>query len=96
MDFNYKDDSSSSQQTSLLAQKDQIMNQVKAELALANAQELLSKLNEKCFEKCIGKPGSKLDSSEQNCLAKCMDRYMEAWNLVSKAYFSRMSREANH
>lgn len=55
-------------------QKDQLMDQVKQQIALANAQELLTKMTEKCFKKCVGRPGSELDSSEQKCIAMCMDR----------------------
>lgn len=50
-------------------------------------------MQEKCFEKCITKPGTKLDGSDQSCLVKCMDRYMDAWNMVSKTYHSRVQRE---
>ncbi|RIA98738.1 mitochondrial import inner membrane translocase subunit tim13 [Glomus cerebriforme] len=76
------------------SRKQAVMDQVRNELALANAQELINKINEKCFSKCITKPGNKLDSSEQTCVAKCMDRYMEAWNIVSRAYISRVQRES--
>lgn len=55
-------------------QKDQLMDQVKQQIALANAQELLTKMTEKCFKKCVSRPGSELDSSEQKCVAMCMDR----------------------
>uniref|UniRef100_A0A3Q4HIL0 Mitochondrial import inner membrane translocase subunit n=1 Tax=Neolamprologus brichardi TaxID=32507 RepID=A0A3Q4HIL0_NEOBR len=44
-----------------------IMEQVKVQIAVANAQELLQRMTDKCFKKCIGKPGSTLDNSEQ-CL----------------------------
>ncbi|XP_015589436.1 mitochondrial import inner membrane translocase subunit Tim13 [Cephus cinctus] len=74
-------------------QKDEIMEQVKQQIAVANAQELLTKMTEKCFKKCISKPGTSLDSSEQKCVAMCMDRYMDAFNLVSKAYSNRLQRE---
>ncbi|PNF32777.1 Mitochondrial import inner membrane translocase subunit Tim13 [Cryptotermes secundus] len=74
-------------------QKDELMEQVKQQIAVANAQELLTKMTEKCFKKCINKPGTSLDSSEQKCVAMCMDRYMDAWNLVSKAYSNRLQRE---
>ncbi|GBC01827.1 hypothetical protein RclHR1_04350003 [Rhizophagus clarus] len=76
--------------------KQAVMDQVRNELALANAQELINKINEKCFSKCITKPGNKLESSEQTCVAKCMDRYMEAWNIVSRAYISRVQRESHY
>jgi len=77
------------------AQKDELMDQVKQQIAVANAQELLTKMTEKCFKKCIGKPGTSLDSSEQKCIAMCMDRYMDSWNLVSKTYGIRIQQERN-
>lgn len=55
-------------------QKSDLMDQVKQQIALANAQELLTKMTEKCFKKCISRPGTELDSSEQKCVAMCMDR----------------------
>ncbi|XP_062365997.1 mitochondrial import inner membrane translocase subunit Tim13 isoform X3 [Cinclus cinclus] len=69
-----------------------IMEQVKVQIAVANAQELLQRMTDKCFRKCIGKPGGALDNSEQ-CIAMCMDRYMDSWNTVSRAYNSRLQRE---
>uniref|UniRef100_A0A8C9PH10 Mitochondrial import inner membrane translocase subunit n=1 Tax=Spermophilus dauricus TaxID=99837 RepID=A0A8C9PH10_SPEDA len=51
------------------------------------------RMTDKCFRKCIGKPGGSLDNSEQKCIAMCMDRYMDAWNTVSRAYNSRLQRE---
>ncbi|KAG5322925.1 TI13B translocase, partial [Pseudoatta argentina] len=76
-------------------QRDELMQQVKQQIAVANAQELLTKMTEKCFKKCIGKPGTSLDSSEQKCVAMCMDRYMDSFNLVSKTYSERLQRERN-
>jgi len=38
----------------------------------------VKKTNEKCFLKCIAKPGTSLSSSEQACLTNCLARYMEA------------------
>ncbi|KAK1142063.1 mitochondrial import inner membrane translocase subunit Tim13 [Acipenser oxyrinchus oxyrinchus] len=69
-----------------------IMEQVKVQIAVANAQELLQRMTDKCFKKCVGKPGGSLDNSEQKCIAMCMDRYMDAWNTASRAYNSRLQR----
>ncbi|XP_031828494.1 mitochondrial import inner membrane translocase subunit Tim13 [Nomia melanderi] len=77
------------------SQREELMDQIKQQIAVANAQELLTKMTEKCFKKCIIKPGTTLDSSEQKCVAMCMDRYMDAYNLVSKAYSDRLQRERN-
>jgi import inner membrane translocase subunit TIM13 len=31
-------------------------------------------VTEKCFKKCITSPGSSMGSSDQKCVAMCMDR----------------------
>ncbi|XP_077977005.1 mitochondrial import inner membrane translocase subunit Tim13-like [Glandiceps talaboti] len=77
-------------------EREALMDQVKSQLAVANAQDLLQKMSDKCFKKCIPKPGATLDSSEQKCLAMCMDRYMDAWNTVSKTYTTRLQRERGY
>lgn len=53
----------------------------------------MQNMTDKCFTKCITKPGPDLSNSERTCLAKCMDRYMEAWNHIMKVYGTRLSRE---
>uniref|UniRef100_A0A0K8TNX7 Mitochondrial import inner membrane translocase subunit n=1 Tax=Tabanus bromius TaxID=304241 RepID=A0A0K8TNX7_TABBR len=74
-------------------QKDEVMDQVKQQIAIANAQLLLTKMTEKCFKKCVGKPGTVLDNSEQKCIAMCMDRFMDSWKVVSHTYNNRLQRE---
>ncbi|KAH8117734.1 Tim10/DDP family zinc finger-domain-containing protein [Phellopilus nigrolimitatus] len=73
--------------------KEKFMAQIRNELALHGAQELVNKINEKCFYKCITKPSTALSGSEETCLSRCMDRYMEAFNIVSRTYAARLSRE---
>ena len=41
-------------------------------------QAAISKLTETCFDKCVAKPGNKLDSSEANCIANCAGRYLDS------------------
>jgi len=71
-----------------------VMNQVRQEAALQNAKQLIEKLNEHCFEKCVPRPGSSLSSGEQTCFTQCMEKYMAAWNTVSKQYISRIQQES--
>ncbi|KAI0048980.1 hypothetical protein FA95DRAFT_1604790 [Auriscalpium vulgare] len=75
------------------ARKEAVMTQIRNELALASAQELINKTNDKCFAKCVTKPSTALSGSEETCLARCLDRYMEAFNIVSRTYTSRLARE---
>ncbi|KAF9818805.1 hypothetical protein IEO21_02585 [Rhodonia placenta] len=77
----------------MAARKDAVIKSIRSEMALANAQELMNKTNEKCFAKCVTKPSTSLSGSEETCLARCLDRYMEAFNIVSRSYISRISKE---
>ncbi|KAF8501440.1 Tim10/DDP family zinc finger-domain-containing protein [Russula emetica] len=73
--------------------KEAVMSSVRNELALANAQELINKTNDKCFAKCVTKPSTSLSSSEETCLSRCFDRYMDAFNIVSRTYTARLAKE---
>ena len=52
------------------------------------------KLNEHCFERCVPKPGTSLSKGEEGCFTSCMEKYMQAWNTVSKQYVARIQRES--
>ncbi|KAJ7573862.1 Tim10/DDP family zinc finger-domain-containing protein [Mycena floridula] len=75
------------------AKKEEVMAAVRNELAKANAQTLMNNANERCFKVCVTKPGSSLSSSEETCLARCLDRFMDVYNITSKSYISRLARE---
>merc|ERR1712021_41085 len=75
------------------AQKEELMRNVQQQVALANMQELLTKITDKCFKKCISSPSSSLSGGDQKCLAMCMDRYMDSFNIVSRSYTQRISQE---
>lgn len=52
------------------------------------------KITDKCYTRCVIKPGPKLDDSEKLCTAKCMDRYLDAMALVSQAWAARAKQQA--
>ena len=53
---------------------------------------MFQKLNDHCFEKCIPTPGSSLSKKEEQCFTMCMEKYLAAWNAVSRAYVNRIPR----
>ena len=55
---------------------------------------ILQKITDKCFTRCVYKPGARLDDSEKICTAKCMDRYLDAMALVSQAWAARAKQQA--
>ncbi|KAI0542215.1 Tim10/DDP family zinc finger-domain-containing protein [Xylaria digitata] len=74
------------------ALKTEVMRQVRAEFAMDNAKQLIRKINEHCFERCV-KPGPSLSSGEQTCFTQCMEKYMASWNQVSSTAISRLQRD---
>ncbi|XP_050521227.1 mitochondrial import inner membrane translocase subunit Tim13-like [Daktulosphaira vitifoliae] len=81
--------------TSKLSQ-DEIVDKLKQQIALENIELLLTKMSRLCFNKCVSKPASSLDSSEQKCVTMCMDRYMETVSLVSKSFGERLLAESQN
>ena len=58
-----------------------------------NGKFLIEKINENCFEHCVTDPGTSLSSREQGCLSSCMEKYIDGWNTVIKAYYRRAQTE---
>ncbi|KAI0128866.1 mitochondrial import inner membrane translocase subunit TIM13 [Xylariales sp. AK1849] len=73
--------------------KAEVIKQVRTQYAMNNARELIEKINEHCFQKCVPNPSSSLSSGETMCFTQCMEKYMSAWNQVSTTYISRIQRE---
>ncbi|VDM65291.1 unnamed protein product [Strongylus vulgaris] len=74
-------------------QQQQVIAGVKQQAAIANAQNLITDLSEKCTQKCISSPGTSLSNSDKQCLQRCMDRFMDSWNLVSQTLQKRLQEE---
>ncbi|KAL2112676.1 hypothetical protein VUR80DRAFT_6832 [Thermomyces stellatus] len=78
------------------AVKNAVIQQVRTESSVANAQKLMNNLKSSCFEKCVSTPGSSLSSSESSCVTNCMEKYMAAWNLVNNTYLARLRSESGN
>jgi mitochondrial import inner membrane translocase subunit TIM13 len=61
---------------------------------VSSAAPCSQKITDKCFTRCVYKPGARLDDSEKICTAKCMDRYLDAMALVSQAWAARAKQQA--
>ncbi|KAF9607328.1 hypothetical protein IFM89_033916 [Coptis chinensis] len=56
----------------------------------AMVQEMVGKLTDVCWDKCItGTPGSKFSSSEATCLSNCAQRYMDMTIMIMKRFQSQ-------
>ncbi|XAR50367.1 hypothetical protein NMG60_11004667 [Bertholletia excelsa] len=55
----------------------------------AMLNEMVAKLTDVCWDKCItGTPGSKFSSSESSCLSNCAKRYMDISMIIMKRFQS--------
>ncbi|KMZ67001.1 Mitochondrial import inner membrane translocase subunit Tim8 [Zostera marina] len=55
----------------------------------AMVSEMVGKLTNVCWDKCItGSPGNKLSSGETGCLANCAQRYMDMSIIIMKRFQS--------
>lgn len=61
---------------------EQIKNQIQAQIR---------KFNNFCFEKCVEKPGSKLESKQETCITNCVGRFIDTNGFIA----NRFSRRAN-
>ncbi|GAQ81229.1 TIM8 mitochondrial import inner membrane translocon protein [Klebsormidium nitens] len=57
----------------------------------AMVNELVAKLTDSCWEKCMGTPGSKLSSGETACFSNCAQRFLETSQLILQK-FERMQQ----
>ncbi|KMY87110.1 mitochondrial import inner membrane translocase subunit Tim13 [Drosophila simulans] len=65
------------------------LERIRQQIVLANIQELIQKMTRRCFDVCIAMPETELRSTERDCLANCMDRFMDSVQVVSSQYFRR-------
>ncbi|GMK54977.1 hypothetical protein CspeluHIS016_0200330 [Cutaneotrichosporon spelunceum] len=78
---------------SMQARKEEVKQQIQQELAVASAQQLVTKMTENCFAKCVPRPSTSLSGGEERCLSSCMQLYMAAFDKISQTYVTRITKE---
>ena len=59
-----------------------MVNFLEEEKRKAMLNEVVSKLADVCFDKCVAKPGASLDRYETACLSQCALRYLETGQVI--------------
>ena len=73
---------------------EQLIEQVQQQLMIENFKTLIGTITPKCFNLCVMKPGTKLTSTEQDCLEECAGIYKQSVALVSSLYLNRLKQSA--
>ncbi|EDW74225.1 uncharacterized protein Dwil_GK21816 [Drosophila willistoni] len=66
---------------------------IEKQKAQINAQ--IHEFNEICWEKCIGRPGTKLDHSTETCLSNCVDRFIDTSLLIARRFAQMLQKQAS-
>ncbi|XP_054974636.1 mitochondrial import inner membrane translocase subunit Tim8 A-like [Sorex araneus] len=55
---------------------------IEAETQKQSFQQLVHQMTELCWEKCMDKPGPKLDSRTEACLVNCVERFIDTSQFI--------------
>lgn len=55
----------------------------------------IHEFNEICWDKCVEKPGSKLDGKTETCLNNCVDRFIDTSLLITNRFSQLLQKQAN-
>ncbi|ORY85111.1 Tim10/DDP family zinc finger-domain-containing protein [Protomyces lactucae-debilis] len=71
----------------------QLKAQVRQEMSVAHAQDLVSKMTSACFDKCVPNPESSLTGGQIKCISQCNNLYTQAWGVIQRSYIERVQQE---
>ncbi|CAG9802387.1 unnamed protein product [Chironomus riparius] len=66
---------------------------VEKQRAQVNAQ--IHEFNDICWDKCVDKPGSKLDSRTETCLNNCVDRFIDTSLLITNRLAQLIQKQSS-
>lgn len=58
----------------------------------AQLQQGVHRLHDICWDKCVTKPGSSLDSWTESCITNCVDRFYDTAALITRRFQEMVQR----
>lgn len=62
----------------------------------AKIQAQIHEFSDICWEKCMDKPGSKLDSRTETCLSNCVDRFIDVSLLIANRFSQLVQKNSSN
>nr|CAH0111106.1 unnamed protein product [Daphnia galeata] len=91
--FSHSTSSSNFMESSSSASEDaELQRHLMREQQRAQFQEQINKFNDICWETCIDKPSSRLDSKTETCIVNCVNRFIDL-NLFCAQKFAQMIQQ---
>ncbi|KAK3890793.1 hypothetical protein Pcinc_005291 [Petrolisthes cinctipes] len=66
-----------------------VMEQQKAQM-----QSMIHKMNDLCWETCVGTPGSRLDSRTETCISNCVERFIDSSLFITNRFAQLLSKSS--
>merc|ERR1719430_1762731 len=66
---------------------------VMMETQKAQFQAQVHKLNDVCWERCVDRPSSKLDSRQETCLTNCVDRFVDVSLTITNRFAQLLQKQ---
>ncbi|XP_055621730.1 mitochondrial import inner membrane translocase subunit Tim8 [Toxorhynchites rutilus septentrionalis] len=63
-----------------------------AEKQKAQLSAQIHEFNDICWDKCVDKPGSKLDSRTETCLNNCVDRFIDTSLFIANRFAQTLQK----
>ncbi|XP_076302325.1 translocase of inner membrane 8 [Lasioglossum baleicum] len=67
-----------------------------AEKQKAQIQAQIHEFNDICWEKCVDKPGVKLDARTETCLSNCVDRFIDVSLLITNRFAQLLQKSVGN
>ncbi|CAG9112878.1 Mitochondrial import inner membrane translocase subunit tim8 [Plutella xylostella] len=63
-----------------------------AEKQKAQFHAQIHEFNDFCWDKCVDKPGSKLDSRTETCITNCVERFIDTSLLITNRFAQMLEK----
>ncbi|XP_072890060.1 mitochondrial import inner membrane translocase subunit Tim8 B [Hemitrygon akajei] len=77
------------------AEQTELSRMIAVEQQKAQFQLRVHGFTDVCWEKCVDKPGSKLDSRTESCLVSCVERFVDTTLAITNR-FAQMVQKGGH
>ncbi|XP_006642341.1 mitochondrial import inner membrane translocase subunit Tim8 B [Lepisosteus oculatus] len=77
------------------AEAAELQRMLAVEQQKAQFQAQVHNFTDVCWDKCVDRPGSKLDSRTETCLVNCVERFIDT-TLAITSRFSQMVQKGAH
>lgn len=75
--------------SSIDGQSPELREFIVGEQIKAQIRAQIRKLNNICFDKCIEKPGGKLESKQETCVNNCIGRFLDSNGFIATRFSKR-------